>query len=290
MDHPTAPGPPDGPTNTSPIAEDAEATPAEASRMEEITLNEKEGVTREAAVASTGIPFGSSIAPISADPTVDALVTAIPDDRRPLTSHARPFQSPSAAVSEKTLRPSPSHSSSGSSNSIRKKKRAFNFGKNRKAKTDAEKKSKEKEEEAAAMPPVGFLTLYRFARPHEKILNIIAMFMAIAAGAAQPLMTLIFGRFTTSITEFGKISAMVAQVNASGGTPSPSQMAELEMAKHQLRIDSGHNALYLMAIGIGIFFTTFMYMFIFNWTGELMAKRIRQLYLKAVLRQDVSVA
>jgi hypothetical protein len=33
-----------------------------------------------------------------------------------------------------------------------------------------------------------------FAKPHEKILDIFGLILAAASGAAQPLMTLIFGR------------------------------------------------------------------------------------------------
>jgi ATP-binding cassette subfamily B (MDR/TAP) protein 1 len=42
-----------------------------------------------------------------------------------------------------------------------------------------------------------------------------------------------------------------------------------------------------MAIGIGMFITTWAYMFIWNWTGEVNAKRVRERYLHATLRQEV---
>lgn len=44
-----------------------------------------------------------------------------------------------------------------------------------------------------------------------------------------------------------------------------------------------------MAIGIGMFLATWLYMFIWNVTGELNSKRIRERYLAAVLRQEVSL-
>lgn len=40
--------------------------------------------------------------------------------------------------------------------------------------------------------------------------------------------------------------------------------------------------------GIGMLFCTYIYMVIWVWTGEVNAKRIRERYLKAVLRQDIA--
>ncbi|ORX41151.1 multidrug resistance protein 1 [Kockovaella imperatae] len=246
--------------------------------MEDATMAEKQELTREGAVATSGVPMPTIQGPISVDATNPSTTKA---------AHTSISNLPSAAVSEKTLRASTPTSSedTGVSHQQHGKKKGFSFGKSRKAKEAAEKKNSEKEEELAAIPPVGFFKLYRFATPLERTFNIIGVILAAAAGAAQPLMTLIFGRFTTSITEFGKIEQTIAEHR---GMATAAERAALEAAKHDLRIASGHNALYLMAIGIGIFITTFSYMFIFNWTGELNAKRIRQRYLKAVLRQDIA--
>ena len=40
--------------------------------------------------------------------------------------------------------------------------------------------------------------------------------------------------------------------------------------------------------GIGMFFCTYAYMYIWVYTGEVNAKRIRERYLQAVLRQDIA--
>lgn len=76
------------------------------------------------------------------------------------------------------------------------------------------------------------------------------------------------------------------QISQGGLTPETA--AALQAAKDDLKTQSGHNALYLMAIGIGMFLATWLYMFIWNVTGELNSKRIREHYLAAVLRQEVS--
>ena len=43
-----------------------------------------------------------------------------------------------------------------------------------------------------------------------------------------------------------------------------------------------------IATGLGIFVCTFVYMYIWVYTGEVNAKRIREKYLRAVLRQDIA--
>lgn len=39
--------------------------------------------------------------------------------------------------------------------------------------------------------------------------------------------------------------------------------------------------------GVGMFVCTYLYMYIWVYTGEVNAKRVRERYLKAVLRQDI---
>ncbi|WVQ86009.1 hypothetical protein IAT38_008177 [Cryptococcus sp. DSM 104549] len=166
---------------------------------------------------------------------------------------------------------------------VEHKKGIFNFAKKKKGKSEEDKRSKEKEEEANALPPVSFFNLFRFSTPFEVAAMLFGLFLAVAAGCAQPLMTLIFGRLTTSLTKF---SVIKSQISSSGLTPETA--AALEAAKHDLKVDAGRNALYLLAIGVGMFLATWVYMTIWNVTGELNAKRVRENYLAAVLRQEIA--
>lgn len=111
------------------------------------------------------------------------------------------------------------------------------------------KKSKEekKEEKSEDLKPIGITKLFRFATPFELFLNFIGLILAIASGATQPLMTLIFGRLTTSFNNFGRV---VRQIQSEGMTPE--NALALETAKKVLKKDAGNNALYLMAIGLGL--------------------------------------
>lgn len=101
-----------------------------------------------------------------------------------------------------------SSDASASSSSIVKQDgsgKKLGFFARRKAKAEADKKSKDKEDEANALPPVGLFAMFRFATRTEIILNMIGLVFAAAAGATQPLMTLIFGRLTNTFNEYGRL-------------------------------------------------------------------------------------
>jgi ATP-binding cassette subfamily B (MDR/TAP) protein 1 len=239
----------------------------------------REEINHEGATINSGLPFPSTVGNANVIPNLD---TASAQTLNEKSGHATSSREPSGSH-EKPLAPSSTTSSTKEKEKIIpqsevKSKKGF-FG--RKSKKDEEdKKAKQKEEEADAVPPVSFLGLYRYATWYEKFFNIIGIIFACAAGAAQPLMTLIFGRLTQSFNEFGKTATDVAQ----GRQP----LSALGDAQDRLKTDSGHNALYLLAIGIGMFLTTWLYMYIWSVTGEINSKRIREKYLASVLRQEVN--
>lgn len=222
----------------------------------------------EAQTITSGVPFPAQTGPFSLNPApTDLTHQSTPSD----VTNTHPAK--------------PRSSSSNSSTVVETKKKSFAFGRKGKDKDVQDKKAKDKQDEADKIPAVGLFKLYRFAKPHETMWNIIGLILAVLAGAAQPLMTLIFGRLTTDFTNF----AIATQEITSGGL-TPERVALLEEAKASLKTQAGHNALYLMAIGIGMFLTTWAYMFIWNWTGEVNAKRVREKYLHATLRQEVSLS
>ena len=237
----------------------------------------REELNHEGATINSGLPFPSAIGNANVIPNLDTVSAQTLNEKPPQATSSR-----NASDShEKPLAPTSTNSSTKEKitpQSEVKAKKGF-FG--RKSKKDEEdKKDKQKEEEADAVPPVSFFGLYRYATWYEKILNIIGIIFACAAGAAQPLMTLIFGRLTQSFNEFGQTATAIAE----GRAP----FSALADAQARLKTDSGHNALYLLAIGVGMFLTTWLYMYIWSVTGELNSKRIREKYLASVLRQEVS--
>ncbi|RXK39840.1 ATP-binding cassette, subfamily B (MDR/TAP), member 1 [Tremella mesenterica] len=152
-----------------------------------------------------------------------------------------------------------------------------------KLKADKEVRDPEEKKEPDVPASVGLLDLFRFSTPVEKVLMIVGLILSAACGAAQPLMTLIFGRLTSSFTSYAIALNQVAQY---GNTPETA--AAIEASQHRLRTDSGRDALYLLAMGLGTFICTWVFMFIWNYTGELSTKRLREEYVRAVLRQEIA--
>ncbi|KDQ62305.1 hypothetical protein JAAARDRAFT_54276 [Jaapia argillacea MUCL 33604] len=133
----------------------------------------------------------------------------------------------------------------------------------------------------ADLQPVAFSAMFRFSTTGELILDVVGVVAAIAAGAAQPLMTLLFGNLTQDFVAFEAI------IYAADGGDAAAQ-AQVPIAAANFRTTAAHDATYLVCIGIGMFVCTYLYMVGWVYTGEVNAKRIREKYLQAVLRQDIA--
>ncbi|KAF4617465.1 hypothetical protein D9613_006094 [Agrocybe pediades] len=125
------------------------------------------------------------------------------------------------------------------------------------------------------VPPISFTELFRYSTKFELFIDAIGLVCAVAAGAAQPLMSLLFGNLTQDFVNF----TMILQQGPADQIPQ---------AAANFRSSAAKSATYLVCIGIGMFVCTYAYMFIWVYTGEVNAKRIRERYLKAVLRQDIA--
>ncbi|KAM0748317.1 P-loop containing nucleoside triphosphate hydrolase protein [Meredithblackwellia eburnea MCA 4105] len=125
-------------------------------------------------------------------------------------------------------------------------------------------------------PPAGLFTLFRYSTKFEVTLNLIGLLAAIVAGAAQPLMTIVFGSLTTAFTSY----ATALSNNASAD--------EIARSKSVLFGHVNDDALFLVYIAIAMFAATFIYTGAWVYTGEATTRRIREKYLKAVLRQNVA--
>ncbi|KDR82180.1 hypothetical protein GALMADRAFT_240715 [Galerina marginata CBS 339.88] len=130
-------------------------------------------------------------------------------------------------------------------------------------------------------PPVSFSQLFRYSTKLEIFLDVIGIVAAIATGAAQPLMTLLFGNLTQNFVAFAQAIAQAQQ-----GVPGAAD--KIPEAAANFRRGAAQNATYLVYIGVGMFVCTYVYMCIWVYTGEVNAKRIRERYLQAILRQDIA--
>lgn len=112
---------------------------------------------------------------------------------------------------------------------------------------------------------VGIKTLYRYATTFDIALLIVGAICAAAAGAGQPLMTVVFGSLTGQISSFSTAAS--------------------DMDNFRNTID--HNVLWFVYIAIGEFVTVYISTVAFIYTGEKISGRIREEYLAACLRQNI---
>ncbi|TFK23399.1 multidrug resistance protein 1 [Coprinopsis marcescibilis] len=134
---------------------------------------------------------------------------------------------------------------------------------------------------APSVASIGIFELFRFATRFEILIDIIGLIAAAISGCAQPLMSVLFGNLTQDFVNFGTVTK-----DADAG--SAEAAARVPAAAEAFRRSSGVNASYLVYIGIGMFAVTYIYMYIWVYTGEINAKRVREKYLQAVLRQDIA--
>ncbi|XP_078169722.1 ABC transporter B family member 11-like isoform X1 [Carex rostrata] len=118
-----------------------------------------------------------------------------------------------------------------------------------------------KEENNGAEGKVSIFKMLQFADRFDVLLMVVGSIAALANGISQPMMTFIFGQ---TIDAFG------------GGTSSDILN----------RVNSAMLNFVYLAIGTGI--TATLQVACWTMTGERQATRIRGLYLKAVLRQDIA--
>ncbi|XP_020228104.2 ABC transporter B family member 4-like [Cajanus cajan] len=105
--------------------------------------------------------------------------------------------------------------------------------------------------------------LFSFADPLDCLLMLVGAISAVANGISIPLMTILIGNV----------------VDAFGGHLDNKQVVVHEVSKASIKF---------AAIGAGAFLAAFLQVACWVTTGERQAARIRGLYLKAILRQDIS--
>lgn len=113
---------------------------------------------------------------------------------------------------------------------------------------------------------VGYFSLFRYASRKDIFVMFLALFSSIAAGAVMPLTTLIYGNFAGSFTSFS-VDAVAA-------------------SKFQHQINTF--TLYFVYLGIGSFVTSYISILGFSYTGERITQQIRELYLRAIFRQNIA--
>ncbi|KAK7291757.1 hypothetical protein RIF29_07146 [Crotalaria pallida] len=121
------------------------------------------------------------------------------------------------------------------------------------------KANKENEQSSKTVP---FYKLFSFADSWDHLLMIVGTLSAVGNGISFPLMTIIIGD----------------TIDAFGGNVSTNQVVH-KVTKASLKF---------VYMGVGAFVAAFLQVSCWVITGERQAARIRRLYLKAILRQDIS--
>jgi ATP-binding cassette subfamily B (MDR/TAP) protein 1 len=108
-------------------------------------------------------------------------------------------------------------------------------------------------------------TLYRYGTRNDFLIMAVSALCAIAAGAALPLMTVIFGQLTGTFN--GYFQGLVSRADFN----------------HTI----SHMVLYFVYLGIAEFVTTYIATVGFIYTGEHISGKIRARYLEACMRQNI---
>ncbi|KAF9238097.1 P-loop containing nucleoside triphosphate hydrolase protein [Melanogaster broomeanus] len=139
------------------------------------------------------------------------------------------------------------------------------------------------------IPPVAFTDLFRYSTRFELIIAAVGLVSAAAAGAAQPLMSLIFGNLTQDFVDFGNVALTYFQtVQTGNATAIATAQQALDATVAEFRQSVAVDASHLVYMGISMFVSTYTYMVIWIYIGEVNSKRIREKYLQAILRQEIA--
>ncbi|ORX88666.1 P-loop containing nucleoside triphosphate hydrolase protein [Basidiobolus meristosporus CBS 931.73] len=114
----------------------------------------------------------------------------------------------------------------------------------------------------------GYFDLYRYATGDDKALMLLGLMGASVSGVAAPLMTMVSGDL---INLFSRYFA-----------------ADSPVSTDHFKKDANALVLYFVCIGVVAFVCCYASRCTFAWTGDRIARRVREAYLKAVLRQEIA--
>ncbi|KAG9287107.1 hypothetical protein G9A89_001001 [Geosiphon pyriformis] len=114
--------------------------------------------------------------------------------------------------------------------------------------------------------PATYSQLFKYATRRDWFLMIIGFIFAGVAGASMPLTTVLFGQMVDEFTNF--------------------QKREITRDHFQSRVN--FFSLFYIYLAIITFFSTYIYMSTWVYVGEKLTRKIRENYLRAVLRQNIA--
>ncbi|KAF9134279.1 Multidrug resistance protein 1 [Mortierella sp. 14UC] len=121
-------------------------------------------------------------------------------------------------------------------------------------------------------PKISYLQLYRFASPFDLFCVFLGALCSFINGVGQPLVALLMGDVINSIAELGKTGG-----SASEAASNAKLISELRVLVIKFTV-----------VGAILFFVAYGQMCLFTLSAENQTKRIREKYLHAILRQDIT--
>ncbi|KAI9025534.1 P-loop containing nucleoside triphosphate hydrolase protein [Hyaloraphidium curvatum] len=118
--------------------------------------------------------------------------------------------------------------------------------------------------DAAKAKKVPLWRLFRFASPTDWLLILLGTLAAVLTGGALPTMNLVLGSVTNALISY----------------PFTNDVALLEA-------EIARAVVFFIGLGIAVMVVSWVQIAFFMWSGENQAKRIRQLYFRALMRKDV---
>lgn len=115
----------------------------------------------------------------------------------------------------------------------------------------------------------GVKALYRYSSTNDIIIIVVASICAIAAGAALPLMTVIFGNLQHTFQDY-----LFPQ-------------GDNTLAESQFKSELARLVLYFVYLAIGEFVATYIATVGFIYTGEHVSAKIREHYLESCMQQNI---
>ncbi|KAJ3201493.1 (ABC) transporter, partial [Dinochytrium kinnereticum] len=216
----------------------------------------------------------AAAAPAAAADAAASLKKVSPEEKTLMDTHLT--QTPKDTTVVTVVSSAPAPSASAAEEKPRKKSL---FGKKKQDKKEEDEEDAPKDAEIDNYK-LSYLSLYRFADPTDKLIMLIGTICAIGNGVSQPVMTIVFGNLINSLLIYG---ACTPEDFRAGKT-----YCVYPDSNSKLNNDVRQSVIILSGIGLGVAICAYLQMAMWMLAGERQTKRIREEYLKAVLRQDVA--
>ncbi|KAG9485029.1 hypothetical protein GDO78_008248, partial [Eleutherodactylus coqui] len=147
------------------------------------------------------------------------------------------------------------------------------------------KKKKDKKKKAKSTESmVGFFELFRYADCLDILLMIVGMVCALAAGTGLPIMIIVFGEMTDAFVQSG----VTKNENGSNISVVEGECNQKFMGNIDIEAEMTRYSYYYVGIGCAVFVLSLFQIWTFLLSAARQTHRIRQLFFKAVLHQDMA--